>query len=297
MFKRILLLPIFVLLAWLTKPAPVSAQALLPYTLQLDAEELEQQGLNLAQDAVQLTRFQQYDLALSRAKLATQLAPNSFETWFILGTLYVQNQQFDEGIEALSKAQSLKPEEAGVLFSLGNTYFQKEEYRKAVSSLEAGLKIEPEVPEALFDLGNAYYMLDQYPMAIAAYEKAADQEPSDTWPVWPAINNIGLVKYEQGDVTGAIDKWQAAIAIDPEAAEPKLAVAVALYSQGEQDRGLALGETALRSDERYADLDFLKENLWGERLIADTQKFLANPRIQATIAPSGNVPAQVEVIP
>ncbi|MEQ8754937.1 MAG: tetratricopeptide repeat protein [Coleofasciculus sp. G1-WW12-02] len=297
MFKRILLLPIFVLLAWLSKPAPVSAQALLPYTLQLDAEELEQQGLNLAQDAVQLTRFQQYDLALSRAKLATQLAPNSFETWFILGTLYVQNQQLDEGIEALSKAQSLKPEEAGVLFSLGNTYFQKGDYRTAVSKLEAGLKLESDVPEALFDLGNAYYMLDQYPMAIAAYQKAAAQGTSDTWPVWPAINNIGLVKYEQGDVAGAIEKWQAAIAIDPEAAEPKLAVAVALYTQGKQDRGLALGETAIRSDERYADLEFLKENLWGERLLSDTQKFLANPRIQATIAPSGNVPVQVEVIP
>lgn len=297
MFKRILLLPIFVLLAFVSKPAPVSGQALLPYTLQLDAEELEQQGLNLAQDAVQLTRFQQYDLALSRAKLATQLAPNSFETWFILGTLYVQNQQFDEGIEALSKAQSLKPEEAGVLFSLGNAYFQKGEYQKAVSSLEAGLKLEPDVPEALFDLGNAYYMLNQYPMAIATYQKSADQEASDTWPVWPAINNIGLVMYEQGDVAGAIDKWQAAIAIDPEAAEPKLAIAVALYAQGKEDRGLALGETALRSDERYADLDFLKENLWGERLISDTQKFLANPRIQATIAPGDNVPVQVDVTP
>lgn len=297
MFKRILLLPIFVLLAWMTKPAPVSAQALLPYTLQLDAEKLEQQGLNLAQDAVQLTRFQQYDLALSRAKLATQLAPNSFETWFILGTLSIQNQQLDEGIEALSKAQSLNPEEAGVLFSLGNAYFQKGDYRTTVSKIEAGLKLEPDVPEALFDLGNAYYMLDQYSKAIATYEEAADQEPSDTWPVWPAINNIGLVMYEQGDVAGAVDKWQDAIAIDPEAAEPKLAVAVALYTQGEQDRGLALGETALRSDERYGDLDFLKENLWGERLIADTQKFLANPRIQATLAPGGNAPVQVDVAP
>lgn len=297
MFKRILLLPIFVLLAFLTKPAPVSGQALLPYTLQLDAEKLEQQGLNLAQDAVQLTRFQQYDLALSRAKLATQLAPNSFETWFILGTLSIQNQQLDEGIEALSKAQSLNPEEAGVLFSLGNAYFQKGDYRTTVSKIEAGLKLEPDVPEALFDLGNAYYMLDQYPKAIATYEEAADQEPSDTWPVWPAINNIGLVMYEQGDVAGAVDKWQDAIAIDPEAAEPKLAVAVALYTQGEQDRGLALGETAIRSDERYGDLDFLKENLWGERLIADTQKFLANPRIQATLAPGGNAPVQVDVAP
>jgi len=41
---------------------------------------------------------------------------------------------------------------------------------------------------------------------------------------------------------------------------------------------------ALKKDARYGDLKFLEENLWGDRLRAETKKFLENPRIQAIIA-------------
>jgi hypothetical protein len=45
-----------------------------------------------------------------------------------------------------------------------------------------------------------------------------------------------------------------------------------------------MGEAAIRLDNRYADLKFLQENLWGDRLLSDTKKFLEIPRIQASIA-------------
>jgi tetratricopeptide (TPR) repeat protein len=286
--KRIPLFSILVLLGFLSVQAPVAGQALVPHTLQLDSKELEQQGLNLAQDAVQLVRFQQFDLALPRAELAAQLAPKSFQTWFILGSLYVQNQDLDKGIEALLRAKALEPKEAGILFSLGSARFQKAEYAAAIADLQAGLKMKPDVPEALFDLGNSYYMVKQFPKAIEAFQKAVAQEKN----FWPAINNIGLVKYEQGDVAAAIKHWQAATAIDDQAAEPQLATAVALYAKGEQEKGLALGESAIRLDSRYADLKFLKENLWGDRLLSDTKKFLEIPRIQASVGQIQETPPQ-----
>ena len=91
------------------------------------------------------------------------------------------------------------------------------------------------------------------------------------------------MKYEQGDIEGAIKHWQEAIAIDGEQAEPQLAVAVALYKQGNREEGLKLGESALTLDSRYADLEFLAENLWGDRLIADTKAFLSTPQIKALL--------------
>jgi tetratricopeptide (TPR) repeat protein len=131
----------------------------------------------------------------------------------------------------------------------------------------------------LFDLGNGYYMLGRLPEAIAQYNKAVANDKK----FWPAINNIGLIKYEQGDVQGAIKQWQAAVAIEKQAAEPLLALAVALYGKGDRQQGLAMGEAALRIDGRYGDLDFLKQNLWGNRLLSDTKKFLELPRIQAAL--------------
>ncbi|HEY9814609.1 MAG TPA: hypothetical protein V6D20_02210, partial [Candidatus Obscuribacterales bacterium] len=66
--------------------------------------------------------------------------------------------------------------------------------------------------------------------------------------------------------------------------EPQLAIAVALYHQGQEVEGVRLGEAALRLDQRYADLDFLRLNLWGDRLMDDAQEFLALPQIRQTIS-------------
>jgi tetratricopeptide (TPR) repeat protein len=259
---------------------PALSQALVPHTIRLDPEKMERQGIGLAQEAAQLAQFQQYELALPRAQLATQLAPKSQEVWSLLGGLYLQTNDLDKGISALKRAQSLDGKNAAVLFALGSAYFQKGQYSTAVQYLNSGLKIRPNVPGALFDLGNAHLMLRQYPLAIAQYEKAATQDKT----FWPAINNIGLIDYEQGRVDAAIQRWQASADIDNKAAEPRLAIAVALYSKGDREKGLTLGETAIKLDSRYADLKFLKENLWGERLLADTQKFLETPQMKATIA-------------
>ncbi len=267
-------------------PSPANSQALIPYTLQLNPEQLEQTGLGLIEEAAQLTRFQQYQLALPRAELATQLAPNSYQTWALLGSLYIQVERVEEGIAALEQAQRLEPENAPVRFVLGEAFFRKGEYQKAVEQIEAGLKVRSDVPGALFDLGNAYFMLGQFSEAIAQYEEAFAQEEK----LWPAVNNIGLVRYEMGDVKGAIAKWEQAVAIDEKAAEPILAIAVALYAQGKRQEGLAMGETALQFDPRYAELDFLKENLWGDRLLNDAQKFLGTPQMQETIAQLRDLP-------
>lgn len=273
---------------------PALGQALVPRTLQLDSAQLEQQGLSLAQEAAQLAQFQQYELALPRARLATQLAPKSYQAWFLLGGLYLQTNNYKESIAALQQARSLAPQNPSILFAMGSAHFQQGNYNAAVQSLQAGLKLKPGDPEGLFDLANAYYKIGRLPDAIATYDKAIAQ-PS--WEKWPAINNIGLIKYEQGDVNGAIKQWQAALAIEKQAAEPQMAMAVALYTQGKQEQALKMGETALRTDGRYGDLDFLKLNLWGDRLLADTRKFLETPRMQAALQQRQSQPQPAQVIP
>ena len=45
-----------------------------------------------------------------------------------------------------------------------------------------------------------------------------------------------------------------------------------------------MAEKALQLDKQFADVEFLKENLWGEKIIADTKKLLSHPQIQALLA-------------
>jgi len=279
--NRISFFPLLITIGLWGSAQPSSAQALIPHTLRLDTAKLEQQGLGLAQEASQLAQFQQYELALQRAKLATQLAPKSPEVWSLLGGLYLQTNDLDQGITSLKKSQSLNVsgKNSAVLFALGSAYFQKGNYLMAVDYLKQGLKLKPNVPGALFDLGNAYLMLKRFPEAIAQYEQAVAQDKS----FWPAINNIGLIQYEVGDENAALKQWQRAADLDTKAAEPRLAIAAALYAKGKRDQGLSSGDAALRLDSRYADLKFLKENLWGERLLTDTRKLLETPQIRATL--------------
>ncbi len=259
---------------------PVMSQALVPRTIELDSAQIEQRGLLLLKEAFQLAQFQQLDAALARAKLATQLVPGVSQSWALLGSLYLTQDQVDTGIQALEKAISLDQDNPGVYFSLGSAYFRQENYPKAEKALKAGLEIKPDVSEALFDLGNTYYRMGAFKEAISQYQKAVKLDQK----FWPAINNIGLVQYEIGKVKDAIRSWESAIEINDGESEPQLALASALYAQGKTDQGLALAAQALKLDSRYSDIEFLKENLWGDRLIADTQVVLATPVIQQTLS-------------
>ncbi|MBD0262076.1 MAG: cytochrome c biogenesis factor, partial [Tolypothrix sp. Co-bin9] len=107
--KLVRLISLLVACSLCSLPRAAHAQALIPHTVQLDTAKLEQQGLSLAQEAAQLAQFKQTEMALPRAKLATQLAPKNDKVWFLLGGLYLQNKQVDTAISALNKAQSLNP--------------------------------------------------------------------------------------------------------------------------------------------------------------------------------------------
>jgi len=85
---------------------------------------------------------------------------------------------------------------------------------------------------------------------------------------------VGLDKYEKGDIKGAIQEWKEAVSADKPDVKSLFALAVALYIKGDQQQGLTLGKHALSIDKRYGDIEFLKENLWGDRLLEDTKKFL-----------------------
>ncbi|MBD2188784.1 tetratricopeptide repeat protein [Pseudanabaena mucicola] len=260
--------------------APICAQALLPHTAGINFGNLEEQAFGLAREAAQLAQFEQYDLALPRARLAAQLAPKAFQTQGILGSIYLRKEQYSEAIAALKVAHDLKKDEPSILFSLGAAYLRNKNYPEAISNLKSGLSIEPKAPAAMFDLGNAYFLTKRYDEAVKVYNDvlALDNQ------FWAATNNIGLVEYERGNVDQAIAKWEASLKqaekIEFLAAEPTLALATAFYRKGDRNKGLALAVEAMKIDPRYGKIPYLVENLWGDRLVADVKKILEQPQVK-----------------
>jgi tetratricopeptide (TPR) repeat protein len=259
----------------------VQAQAYTPYLPAIDDQQLERDADLLMEEARQLAQLpQQRNLAILRAKLATQLAPRNPDSWAILGGLYLLDNQSTASVSALEKAKALAPKEPVIWFRLGSAYFQTKEYPKAIESLQMGLKLKPNVPSAMFDLGNAYLLSGKTNDAIAIYQKSFDQDKE----FWFPLNNIGLIRYKQGKVDEAIKLWQTCITIDAKEPEPKLALAAALFSRkGDQAQGIRLASEAMKLNPRYSEPQYLRDNLWSEELIADTVKVLAHPTVKAAI--------------
>lgn len=263
-------------------PQSAHSQALAPYVIQLDEGRLEQQGFFLFHSAVEAFQRGDYDLdqATVQIQLASQISPDNPQILATLGQLYNSKGEHEEAVLVLTQARSIEPDNPAILFELGTAYLRQEKYDQAVMLLEAGLDISPGVFGALFDLGNAYYQLKNYDAAIAHYQEAVEAKDD----LWFAVNNIGLVLYEQKEVDEAIDYWEQAVEMTSRAqAEPLLALAVAQFQQGDRETALTQGTRALIIDDAYGDLEFLRENLWGDRLLAHTEEFLNQPQIQSLL--------------
>ena len=202
--------------------------------------------------------------------------PDQYEAWGLVADLYIRTDRPQAAIGALEKAQETAPEEPAILAAFGTVYFREQDYLKSAEYHEAYIALKPDVPEAFFDLGNAYYMLKRYPEAVSTYQKAVDLRED----FWEAINNIGLVQYEQGNSDGALESWTAAVAINNQVTEPQLAIAVVNYQKGNRTLAIDQAEAALRLDGRYGNLEFLADQLWGERILKDAAPLLAQPRVQ-----------------
>jgi len=245
---------------------------------QLNPDDAQKEGLKIAKEVAGIVKYVPDSSLryLPKMRVAAVLAPNSDEVSYLLGSMYVQTKQYDDAITIFKKAKSLNPKNADVLFALGQVYQQQQNYTDAAESLQAGLKLRPNEAEPLFVLGVVFHKQGKLSDAINQYLKASAQSTKYSSLSTATLNNIGLINYEQGNVAGAVRQWQAVLETNrfQPPAETQFALSVALYTQGERQESQKLAQEALRRDPRYQNIEFLKQNLWGDRLLADTKKFL-----------------------
>ncbi|MFN6471542.1 MAG: tetratricopeptide repeat protein [Nostoc sp. SerVER01] len=199
------------------------------------------------------------------------------DLYFSRANLYYDRRDYRRSIADYNEVLRLNPKNASAYALRGLAYQRRGDNQAAIKDFNSAVRIDPNNAIAYFARGLSYHIQGDYQGALAAYEKAAVQDAKSL----AAVNNLGLVKYELQDIEGAIRHFQAAINIDSKSAEPQLALATALYVKGDRQKAIELAQAALRLDKRFADLEFLKKNIWGDRILADVQKLLQNPQIRA----------------
>ncbi|MFM9103900.1 MAG: tetratricopeptide repeat protein [Cyanobium sp.] len=272
-------LPLLALGTSLTAMAP--AHALVPYTYVPQRQELEGAGLGIAQAAARLLQLGQARDAARLASLTVQLLPADPRGWLLLAEAQLRSRQLQEASVSLARAKQLDPSNAGIWFAQSSLALRDNRAAEAIDLLNQGLKRDPRNASAYFDLGNAHILLNQPRQALAAFERASRLRKD----FWEAINNQALVLYEQGDADRAIERWRRVLEIKPDAAEPNLALAAALFQRGAGARqeALKLASQALDSEPDYALDSYQKEQLWGPRLRQTTQLLLLQPELKADV--------------
>ncbi len=272
-------LPLLALGASLGMATP--ARALVPYVYVPQRQELEGAGLGIAQAAARLLQLGQAEDAARLAALTVQLLPADPRGWVLLAEAQLRSNQLKAAAVALARAKELDPGNAAIWFAEGSLALRDGRPQEAVELLRQGLKREPNSASGYFDLGNAYILLQQPKPALEAFENASRLRRD----FWEAINNQALVLYELGQPERAIERWRRVLAIKPDAAEPNLALAAAVFSRGTGglQEALERANKALASEPNYVLESYQKEQLWGPKLRQRTQELLHQGELKSAV--------------
>jgi len=252
-----------------------------PYVYVPQRVELEGAGLGIAQVAARLLRVGQASEAARLAALTVQLLPDDPRGWLLLAEAQLRSKQLKEAGISLAQAKQLDPRNPGIWFAQGSLALRESKPNEAIDLLEQGLKLDGKNAGAYFDIGNAHIQLAQEAAALVAFEKAAALRRD----FWEAINNQGLVLFDQGKTKEAIARWRQVLKLNPDAAEPTLALATGLFSQSLTNRqdALDLANKALASDPNYVLESHQKHNLWGPKLRLATQELLRQNELKSAV--------------
>jgi tetratricopeptide (TPR) repeat protein/S1-C subfamily serine protease len=220
------------------------------------------------------------DLALADYNKAIDLNPNLAQAYNNRGALYKDQGKPELALADYNKAIDLNPNEAKAYYNRGILYYSQGSPELALADYNKAIDLNPNEAKAYYNRGIVYQRQGKLDLALADYNQTLLLDKK----YWSATNNIGLIKYEMSLISEARQKFEQAINIDNSSAEPQLALAVTLFTLGESEKALVMAEKALSIDKQFANPEFLKKNLWGDKLIADTKKLLSHPQIQALLS-------------
>jgi tetratricopeptide (TPR) repeat protein len=132
-----------------------------------------------------------------------------------------------EKIAKLREAVRINPDYTMAIMQLGKTYFAGREYESAASWFSKIPRTDATGREANFYAGLSYYYAGQYERAENAFSFLAEQ-----FPLTEVYNNLGVVEARRGR-KGAVQYFQKAVDADPNDADYRFNLGVALFKSGD----------------------------------------------------------------
>jgi protein O-GlcNAc transferase len=183
---------------------------------------------------------------------AVTLRPDFAEAWSDLGQ--ARKALFDDAgaFAAFERAVALSPDDAVAQTRLGSEYLHQAKAHEAVPHLRLAVKLNPENQTALYSLQSALRDDGQVEEAREAKQRLAEllQRRHTNQNALQAVqfNNEGAALEKAGNLRAALEKYRAALVLDPEHVGIRTNVAIALLRLGQWKQGIAELQEAVRRD-------------------------------------------------
>jgi len=135
-------------------------------------------------------------------------------------------------LEHAKRAVELKPEDAHAQFMLGSLLLSAHRYADAIGPFTSTARLRPKFGPAYVDLCVAQRELKLLNEALANCEKGVQLSPTDV----ESWFNLGQIRYELNDLTGARDALAKAVSINPQGFDENLQYGLMLISTGEMGK-------------------------------------------------------------
>jgi tetratricopeptide (TPR) repeat protein len=184
---------------------------------------------------------------------AVSARPDFAEAWSDLGQARKTLRDDAGALAAYQRAVDLSPDDAVAQTRLGSEYMNQGQPHAAVPHLEAAVRLNPKNQSALYNLQLALRDDGQLEQAGLVKRKLAEllreRDKADQNRLTAIrLNNEGAALEKAGNLRGALEKYQAALALDPSHVGIRVNVAAALFHLGQSGPAIAQFREALRRD-------------------------------------------------
>ena len=121
-----------------------------------------------------------------------------------LGILHLQNGDMNPAYERFQKVTQIDPNNADAYYFLGAIQIFRRNPIMAIEFLKKARDTDSEEADTHFRLAKAFHNMDMIANALLEYQRTLEIKPAYT----KAINEIGWIYYNRGDVETAVAQWK-----------------------------------------------------------------------------------------
>ena len=213
------------------------------------------------------TDLSEVEQASTDLREAVRIKPDFAEAWSDLGQARRTLLDDAGALAAFKRAVALSPNDPVALTRLGAEYLHEGQLKSAIATLDKSYRIDPKDQTTLNSLQTALRQDGQLARAQEIKKKLVEvlrirDITSQNQLNAVRINNDGAALEKTGDLRGAVEKYRAAVALDPAHVGLRVNFAVALLKLGQWKEGF----TQLREAMRQAPFDPQPKAVWNDAI-------------------------------